>query len=119
MAVGGALGAVARYAIGGWVQGNAFFPYGTLAVNVAGSFILGLVMAGTHAGFVSNDARLFLGVGLLGAFTTFSTFSFETFRLIENQEWLLAAANTLLNVGLALFAVFAARFLVYGFLVKA
>jgi len=105
VAVGGALGAVLRYGLSGWVQGvtGAFFPWGTLAVNVLGSFILG---AGLHLGterfLFSTEARLLLTTGFCGSLTTFSTFSFETYSLLEEQQWAAAGGNIALNVALCL-----------------
>lgn len=101
VALGGALGAVARYGLSGWVQHltGGFFPYGTLAVNVLGSFIIGLALQMATGRFVwSLEARLLLTTGFCGALTTFSTFSYETLALLEDQQWLAAGGNTLLNV---------------------
>ena len=101
VALGGALGAVARYGLSGWVQqlSGGFFPYGTLAVNVLGSFIIGLVMQTATGRFAwSLEARLLLTTGFCGGLTTFSTFSYETLALLEDQQWLAAGGNTLLNV---------------------
>jgi CrcB protein len=83
----GALGCVARYLLAGW--GNSLFggslPYGTFAVNVIGSFLIGVVMEfSLHSSSVSQELRIGLAVGLLGGFTTFSAFSYETFRLLED-----------------------------------
>lgn len=98
VAVGGAAGAVSRYWLTGWVArwaSPALFPYGTLVVNVAGSFVLGLL-----AGFLwverpgfSLELRLFLTTGFLGAFTTFSTFSVETLAALRQGTPGIAAAN--------------------------
>ena len=101
VALGGALGAVARYGLSGWVQhfSGGIFPYGTLAVNVLGSFIIGLVLQMTTGRFVwSLEARLLLTAGFCGGLTTFSTFSYETLALLEDQQWLAAGGNSLLNV---------------------
>ena len=109
VALGGALGAVARYGVSGWVHGatGALFPVGTLLVNVIGSFIIGLVLqASTDRFLISPEMRLFLTTGLCGGLTTFSTFSFETLRLLEDQQWAAAGGNTLLNVMLCLAAVY-------------
>jgi len=107
VALGGAAGAVARYGVGGWVQGltGATFPWGTLAVNVAGCFTLGLAMPLLQASVATPEARAFVAVGLLGGFTTFSTFSFEAMALVQDGQWARAAAYTLGSVGLGLTAV--------------
>lgn len=99
----GALGCVARYYLSGWVHGltGPSFPFGTLAVNAAGSFLVGLVMeTGTRTTLLSPDLRIALVIGLLGGLTTFSTFSYETFRQIEGGQLLPAA----LNIGASLLA---------------
>jgi len=88
------------------------FPFGTLSVNVIGSFILGFVLFYLDSiELISADLRLFLTIGLCGGFTTFSTFSFETMKLIQDSEYLLAGANVLLNVLLTIFAVYLASVL--------
>jgi len=97
----GALGCLARYFVSGWTYALAGrgLPYGTLAVNVAGSFLLGLVMEGSlRSTLLSPELRLGITVGFMGGFTTFSTFSYETFRLLEEGSLLQAGANVLLNV---------------------
>lgn len=110
IAAGGALGAVLRYGLSGWVHGLAGtrFPWGTLAVNVTGSFLLGLGMAAalSHAG---NDlwGRHFWAIGVLGAFTTYSTFSYETVALLEAGDVAGGAANVALNLVLGVGAAFA------------
>jgi len=82
------------------------FPYGTLTVNVVGSFIIGLVMqASLSTDLVPPAWRLAVTVGFLGAFTTFSTFSYETLGYIEDGAWSIAAVNILTNVILAVTAV--------------
>jgi len=97
----GGLGCVARYAISGWVYALAgrALPFGTLAVNVIGSLLLGLIMEGSlRSTLLSPDLRVGLTVGFLGGFTTFSTFSYETVRLLEEGSLVAAGANVLLNV---------------------
>jgi len=107
VAAGGAIGAVLRYLLSGWVQGvgGARFPWGTLAVNVAGSFVLGLLMAGLlgHA-VTGGTTRTFWTIGVLGAFTTFSTFSYETLALLAVGDWTAGIANVAANLGLGLAA---------------
>ncbi len=84
VAIGGCLGAIARYCLSGWIGKRcpSAFPYGTLAVNLLGSFLLG-VTAGSGA---PSDASLFVGTGFMGAFTTFSTFKWETVQLWKRRE---------------------------------
>jgi len=107
VAVGGALGALARWQLAGIVQralGGAF-PWGTLVVNALGSFLLGFLFVWLLERSASESLRLLLTVGFLGAFTTFSTFSLETVRLFEEQAWGWAlgnaAAQLLLGIPLA------------------
>ena len=99
--LGGGIGATARY----WLQGvvyrytSAGFPYGTLAVNVLGSFAIGFLMSLFEERFVVNASlRVFLTIGILGGFTTFSSFSFETMALFREGSYLFGFANVLLSV---------------------
>lgn len=110
IAVGGALGSMARYWTGGVVArhvGEAF-PWGTLIINVAGSFIIGFFAAISgpegriHAGV---DGRLFVMAGFCGGFTTFSAFSLQTLDLMQKGEWLSAGANIAGSVVLCLIGV--------------
>jgi len=97
----GALGCLARYFVSGWTYALAGrgLPYGTLVVNVVGSLLLGLIMeVSLRSTLLSSELRLGLTVGFLGGFTTFSTFSYETFRLLEEGSLLQAGANIVLNV---------------------
>lgn len=89
VALGGALGALARYGISGWVYDRMgeTFPWGTLVVNVLGCLALGAVVRWLQVSAVSPEMRPFLTIGLLGAFTTFSTFSFETVALLQDGQW--------------------------------
>ncbi len=96
VSVGGALGSGARYLLSGWVltRLGPGFAYGTLAVNVVGSFFICLVMRLSVMGdVVSPDARLFLTTGVMGGFTTYSTFDFETFTYVREAAYGLAALN--------------------------
>lgn len=109
VALGGALGAVSRYLISGWVMRFSHgspFPFGTLTVNVTGSFLLGLLMSLGSEGsmLVPPTARVMIGVGVLGAFTTFSTFSYETIEALRVGDLRIAMGNVALNVVLTLVA---------------
>ncbi len=103
VALGGALGAVARYGVSGWVARatrTSPFPYGTLTVNLLGSLALGLLM-GLATGGVLNLAprlRVALAIGFLGAFTTFSTFSYETLEALRVGDLRVALLNILVSV---------------------
>jgi CrcB protein len=104
----GGLGCMTRYVISGWVYNLAgrALPYGTLAVNVIGSLLLGLIMEGSlRSTMLSPDLRFGLTVGFLGGFTTFSTFSYETVRLLEEGSLVAAGANVFLNVAVCVVAV--------------
>ncbi len=92
IATGGAAGALLRYGLGGWVQraSGGSFPWGTLSVNLLGCLVVGLLWAVLDVVEVSANVRAMLLVGLLGAFTTFSTFSLEGLQLIENRQYALA-----------------------------
>ena len=101
IAAGGAMGALARYGMSGAIYAvmGARLPWGTLFVNLLGCFLLGaLVEISRLSAWVSADTRLALGIGLLGSFTTFSTFGVETFRAIEAGSWTAAVWNVVLNV---------------------
>jgi CrcB protein len=94
--LGGALGTGARYVLGGWllrVLGPAF-PFGTLAVNLVGCFLLGAVMqVALVTETLSPTLRLFLTVGVMGGFTTYSTFNYETLQYFEESAWLMGCLN--------------------------
>jgi fluoride exporter len=109
ISVGAAIGGVFRYGLASFIQKKveSFFPYGTLIVNILGSFALGFIMYYLdEKDFLSPQMRLFLTVGLCGGFTTFSTFSFETLNLIRNSQFLLASVNVLGNVVICLVAIY-------------
>ena len=92
----GAVGTGARYLLSGWVLRLAGpgFPYGTLAVNVIGSFLIGLVMqVSLSTELIPPTLRLTLTTGLMGGFTTYSAFNYETLQLVQEGSWLLGVAN--------------------------
>lgn len=106
--LGGLLGSVARYELAGYVQrlNGSLFPLGTLAVNVLGSFVLGLVVAlSLERGLINAEARLFLGVGVCGGFTTMSTFSYETIALLRDGNTAAALGNVGATLVICLLAV--------------
>lgn len=99
--VGGFLGAVTRYAVSLWIgqRWGRIFPLGTFFINVSGSFLIALVMSlSTERLMINPQWRLFLAVGFLGAYTTFSTFEFETGNLLRDGEWMIAGLNVVLSV---------------------
>jgi CrcB protein len=107
--LGGFLGANARYLLGGYIseRWGAVFPYGTFVINVTGSFILGFFMAyAQERPWVAPGARLLFAVGFVGAYTTFSTFEYETMRLIQEREMLLAMLNIFGSLLTGMVAVF-------------
>jgi CrcB protein len=106
---GGFLGSVLRYLLSRWVHtvlNNPWFPYGTLVVNVVGCLVIGFLagLAENRSVFTSNG-RLFVFIGVLGGFTTFSSFAFETFSLARTTQNLAASVNVGLEVVLGLIAV--------------
>ncbi len=110
VAVGGALGTMGRYWCSGFVARlvGETFPWGTLVINVLGSFVIGFFGALTGPDgrlFVGTNARQFVMIGICGGYTTFSSFSLQTLNLVNDGEWLLAGANITLSVVLCLIAV--------------
>lgn len=109
----GFAGAIARYGLEGWVSGRTAgaFPWGTLAVNTSGSFLLGLLFTLFAERFLMNPSlRSALTIGFVGAYTTFSTFSLETVRLIEDGASGLALVNVVGSVVLGIAAVYTGTF---------
>jgi CrcB protein len=118
IAIFGAAGCLSRYFLSGWVYGilGRSFPYGTFAVNIIGAFIIGLIMEfGIRSVLIPPSIRVGLTVGFLGGLTTFSTFSYETFRLLEEGDFIIATANVLFSVVTCLMftwlGIIAARYL--------
>lgn len=116
IALGSALGGVARYALGGAIQrwSGPGFPAGTLVVNIAGSFLLGFLLRyALGAPSISPELRAFLTIGFCGGFTTFSTFSYESVTLLESGQWnrlaLYVGLSLVLALGGAILGVVAAR----------
>lgn len=110
IALGGALGSVARFALSGVVAQHygETFPWGTLVVNVTGSFIIGFFATLTSPegrALVGPTGRQFFMTGVLGGFTTFSSFSLQTLNLVRDGDWARAAGNTLGSFALCLIAV--------------
>ena len=110
---GGFIGSVMRYLLSGYVQESANrmdFPFGTLVVNVVGCFIIGLLAQfGDKYGTFSNESRAFLVIGVLGGFTTFSSFGNDTVNLMRQDFVMNAIANVGANVILGLLAVWLGR----------
>ncbi|MGA2029158.1 MAG: fluoride efflux transporter CrcB [Verrucomicrobiota bacterium] len=112
VAIGGALGSMGRYWLSGLVAARfgETFPWGTLVINVTGSFLIGI-----FAGFATPEGRLdpqsrvfatqFLMIGICGGYTTFSAFSLQTLNLLRDREWLYAGGNVILSVVLCMIAV--------------
>ena len=112
--IGGCLGSIARYWLSGAVHRylNGGFPYGTLVVNVLGCLLVGCVVGLVeYRQLFGPNVRLFLTVGILGGFTTFSAFGYETFALLRDNQHLLALANVAANVVTGVAAVLAGWFL--------
>lgn len=108
IALGGAAGAMARYGLEGWVQNRVgfAFPWGTLVVNVSGCLLIGAALRYLEAVRLSPDVRALVAVGVLGAFTTFSTFGYETVALLEDGAWVRAAAYAFGSLILGIGAVY-------------
>lgn len=118
VAAGGALGAVARYGVGAWsarLLPAATWPWGTLAVNVLGGLLMGLLTGwlAFRGGLNTESIRLFAAVGVLGGFTTFSAFSLETALMIERRQFAMAggyvAASVVLSIAVLFVGLMVAR----------
>jgi CrcB protein len=112
VAIGGALGSVTRFWVNGLVSAKfgMAFPWGTLIINIVGSFIIGIIGALTSPeGRMDPQSRIFatqfLMVGVCGGYTTFSSFSWQTLQLLQERQWLYAGGNILLSVMLCMIAV--------------
>ncbi|MBN2086213.1 MAG: fluoride efflux transporter CrcB [Anaerolineales bacterium] len=113
--VGGGIGSIVRFLLSTYVQeklNNATFPFGTIVVNIAGCLFIGMLSYLSDVkGVIGSDARAFLFIGLLGGFTTFSTFGNETVNLIRGGEYLQGMLNIACQLGIGIAAVIAGRIL--------
>ena len=116
VAIGSGLGGVLRYLVPCWIGAAKGFPWATLTVNVVGSLLIGLLsgLLARHGGSSAESIRAFAVVGFCGGFTTFSTFSNETFSLIESSQWLSAVAYVSLSILAGLAAVFLGYWIASG-----
>lgn len=117
IALGAVAGASARYFLSGFVARNfsASFPYGTLIINLTGSLVLGFFLIySTERVLLEPRWRLLVAVGFCGSYTTFSSYAFESFALMEHGQWLLMSANVLFSNVLCLAAVLAGAALARG-----
>ena len=110
VAIGGALGSVARFGLNGLIAARfgETFPWGTIIINVTGSFLIGVFAAYADPDgrvLIAPGVRQFLMIGVCGGYTTFSSFSLQTLRLAQDREWLYVGGNILLSVVLCLVAV--------------
>lgn len=113
IAAGGAVGSILRY----WMSGLSFrcfpavFPYGTMIVNLTGSFVIGFLWGISETMLIAQHIRLMIFIGVLGSFTTFSTFSLENFNLFRDGEYFYFILNIILSVVFGIVLVFAGYFL--------
>jgi fluoride exporter len=114
IALGGGAGAVSRYLVSKSVSGlsSGMFPYGTLAVNIIGSFLLGFLFSLFNTMIIPSQYKIMITVGFLGAFTTFSTYSLESLNFLMEGEYRIALTNVLINNIFSIAAVFFGIFLV-------
>ena len=108
IALGGAIGSVCRYGLGGLAYrlSGSVFPWGTLAVNIIGSLVIGFLLGVFERGAIGPNMRMFLFVGILGGFTTFSSYTLETFSLFREGQARLAITNMMVSNIVGLAAVF-------------
>lgn len=120
IAAGGAAGAVARYGLAGWVHDRVGvqFPWGTFLVNILGSVLIGVALRSLEAMPASAELRALVTVGLLGSFTTFSTFTYETVALLEEGAFTRAATYSVGSLLVGIVAVYAG-ILAAGFIIQA
>jgi CrcB protein len=115
--IGGFIGSVLRYLVSGWVQqfsNSLDFPYGTLAVNLIGCFVIGFLGELAEArGLLASETRLLVFIGLLGGFTTFSSFGNDTLNLARSGQMFNALANVAVNIMFGLLLVWLGRTLAY------
>ena len=115
---GGALGSLSRYLVSGishkWISGT--FPWGTLIANSTGALLIGFFWGLFELRDISPKARMFIFVGFLGGYTTFSTFALETMNMVRDGDMRLAVINLILNNALSLFFVFMGYFISKGLL---
>ncbi|MGN6594094.1 MAG: fluoride efflux transporter CrcB [Terriglobales bacterium] len=117
LAIAGALGALSRWGLGRLLLRWPHFPYGTLAANLIGCFLLGLLMeVSERAAWMSGEMRVVISVGFIGALTTFSTWEYETFRMARRGDVLLAAGNFAVNVFFGFLLLWAGGRLIAGIL---
>lgn len=118
IAIGGAVGALSRHFVSGITHQvtGSLFPVGTLAVNSLGCLIFGFIWGMSERYIIPPDTRAFIFIGVLGGFTTFSAFGFETLNLLRDNQFKLAALNILLNNILGITLVFSGLFLAKYFL---
>jgi len=118
--IGSFIGGVLRYWLSGWVQSGVLtFPLGTLSVNFIGSLVLSLIMhLSEHMGLFSEEVRVFWTIGLIGSFTTMSTFSYESFQLLEQNENILFGLNVFSTLILSLAAIYIGKIIVINFILE-
>ena len=115
VALGGSIGAVLRYLISLlMLQVFSGFPFGTLVVNILGSFLMGVIFALGQVSELSPEIKAFIGVGMLGALTTFSTFSNESLLLMQEGFLVKAILNVVVNVCVCIFVVYLGQQLVFS-----
>lgn len=108
--LGGFVGAVSRFLLSTWLQNGSKFPFGTMGVNILGAFVLSFLTYSLQNTFQFHpESRLFLTVGVLGAFTTMSAFSFETVQLIQQKEHVMFIMNVLGTNILCILSIYAGR----------